>query len=85
VQTGVLSTCSWVISASAAIIQNNGSLGPIRRLPEEGKEAETGGSGAEKTITKCEREVGVKEQRTQATLLCTLHVHAHVRHTLEQL
>jgi hypothetical protein len=27
----------------------------------------------------------VKEQRTQATLLCTLHVHAHVRHTLEQL
>lgn len=69
-QTGMLSTCSWATSTSVAIIQNNGSLGPIRRFTEEGKEVEMGGTGAERTITECEGEVGVNVQHTHHT-----HVH----------
>lgn len=76
-QTGVLSTCSWATSESVAIFQNNGSLGPIHRLTEDGKGVETGGTGAERKTTKCEGEVGVNEQHTghtsaQAARSCTL-------------
>lgn len=71
-QTRVLSTCSWAISASAAIIRTNGSLGPIHGLTEEEKEAETGGTGTERTVTKCEREVRVNEQHTRHTRVHTV-------------
>lgn len=73
VQTGVLSTCSWAVSW--AIIQNNGSLGPIGRLPEEGKKAETGGTGAERTITKCER--SQSEGTAHTPLVLTAHSCTH--------
>lgn len=82
-QAGVLSTCSPDISASVAIIRNHGSLGPMHRLTEEGREAETGGTGAERTVTKCERGVRVNEEHTRHTRVhtvcsCTRETHTHL-------
>lgn len=78
VQTGVLSTCSWAVSASGAIIQNNGSLGPIGRLPEGRRKQELEELG-QRGQSLSAREVKVKEQHTHH--LCSLHIHAHIRHT----